>query len=150
MNRNGAANPGGPDAAGGIHRVLAAEAEAVEAIRLCHIEAEGIVSEARRRAAEIAAEQDQRISAIHKEMARNTRREVEAITLEYQRRLAFEGGSNDDGSRLEAVVARLAARLTGGGPERAFVVPEGLPGDARTPADAIAATVPPGNGQGGA
>ncbi len=107
-------DPAGLAVEGAIQQVLDAEEWAMAAVDRSRVEAEGILLEARRRAAELAAESDLNISAIHKEMAKKTRKQVQEITLEYQRRVAFEGSAAGHDVELETAVARLASRLTGG------------------------------------
>lgn len=93
--------------------VLAAERRAQEEIEAAREEAKRIVQEARTKAQEIEDRADARITRAHRDYSADTQAAVDAILME-------EGGNNDliehpDEDLIDTAVARLAARLSGGG-----------------------------------
>jgi hypothetical protein len=96
-----------------FNRVLAAEAEAREALARCRQEAAGRVSAAEREARAIAGRAERRIQAAHRIADRGIARGLAGLAAGDAR---DAGGPGPDSAAVNALVASLAAELTGGTP----------------------------------
>lgn len=105
----------GQPAADAINSVLAAEREANQAIGEAKAEAEHILDAARQRAARILQRADARITFSHQRCSTGVARAIDHQILEHHRRLAELSHRLDlDDAQIDAIVAALAAELTGG------------------------------------
>jgi cell division septum initiation protein DivIVA len=108
----------GQPTADAINSVLAAEREANQAIGEAKSEAERILDAARQRAARILQRADARITYGHLRCSTGVARAIDGQILEHHRRLAELSHRLElDDAQIDAIVAALAAALTGGGPE---------------------------------
>lgn len=109
----------GHPTADAINSVLTAERDANQAVAEARSEAERILDGARQRAARILQRADARITFSHLRCSHGLARAMDAQILAHHRRLAQLSQRLDlDDAQIDAVVAALAAELTGGTPER--------------------------------
>lgn len=108
MDSKAANSPAGQEA---IDRLLRAQQQADVAVAVCREKADALLATARTQSRDIARKADNRIIVIHKQRAKKIKKRVQAL-------IALHRGASCDGvvdrQRLEAAVALLAARLTGG------------------------------------
>lgn len=106
----------GLPAADAINSVLAAEREANQSIAEAKAEAERILDAARQRAARILQHADARITYTHLRCSHGVARAIDAQILEHHRQLAELSHRLElDDAQIDAIVADLAAVLTGAG-----------------------------------
>lgn len=106
----------GQPTADAINSVLAAEREANQAIGEAKAEAERILDAARQRAARILRRADARITFSHQRCSTGVAHAIDIQIQEHHRRLAELSQRLDlDDAQIDAIVASLAAELTGGG-----------------------------------
>ena len=106
-------NPMEPDP---INRVLAEERASRHVMAAAEAEATRILENARQRAARILRHADTRITLVHQRCSQGTARAIDARTLEHHQRLSRISQRLElDDARIDAVVAALAAAMTGGG-----------------------------------
>ncbi len=98
-----------------IGRVLAAEDEARDAVDACRREARMLVAEARAGTRRILQRADRRISALHSHCLLSVGRSVRSLQAETASIPLAPSGETVQDERLDEVVRRLAADLTGGG-----------------------------------
>lgn len=109
----------GQPTADAINSVLAAEREANQAIGEARTEAERILDAARQRAARILQRADARITLSHQRCSMGVARAIDNQIQDHHRQLAELSQRLDlDDARIDAIVAALAAALTGGTSER--------------------------------
>jgi len=96
-----------------IARVLAAERDGREAVDLARRDADALEERARASARALADRTARRIRRIRSAYEARVAAEVAAIDAQAAAHDATEGLSAEDTGRLEAVLARLAAELTG-------------------------------------
>lgn len=109
----------GQPTADAINSVLAAEREANQAIGEARAEAEHILDAARQRAARILQRADARITFSHQRCSHGMARAIDNQIQAHHRQLAELSQRLDlDDTQIDAIVAALAAVLTGGGPDR--------------------------------
>lgn len=108
----------GQPTADAINSVLAAEREANQAIAEAKTEAERILDAARQRAARILQRADARITFSHQRCSLGVARAIDDQIQTHHRQLAELSHRLDlDDAQIGAIVAALAAALTGGGTE---------------------------------
>lgn len=106
----------GHPTADAINSVLAAEREAKQALAEAKAEAERIADAARQRAARILQRADARITFSHLRCSHGVARAIDSQIQDHHRQLAELSQRLDlDDARINAIVAALAAELTGGG-----------------------------------
>lgn len=106
----------GHPAADAINSVLAAEREANQALAEAKAEAERILDAARQRAARILQRADARITFSHLRCSHGVARAIDDQIQDHHRQLAELSQRLDlDDAQIDAIVATLAADLTGGG-----------------------------------
>lgn len=106
----------GHPAVDAINSVLAAEREAGQALAEAKTEAERVADAARQRAARILQRADARITFSHLRCSRGVAWAIDHQIQAHHRQLAELSQRLDlDDTQIDAVVAALAAALTGGG-----------------------------------
>ncbi|HEY9146770.1 MAG TPA: hypothetical protein VIN36_08800 [Thiobacillus sp.] len=104
----------GHPTADAINSVLAAEREANQALAEAKTEAERILDAARQRAARILQRADARITFSHQRCSLGVARAIDNQIQEHHRQLAELSQRLElDDQRIDAIVATLAAVLTG-------------------------------------
>lgn len=96
-----------------MNRVLAAEKDAARAIEQCEHEADAVLQAARQRARRIAGRTDERITLINQRTRQRLQQQLTEAKRQ-ARRAERERAHDGRTARVDEVVARLAARLTGG------------------------------------
>jgi 3-deoxy-D-arabino-heptulosonate 7-phosphate (DAHP) synthase len=97
-----------------INRVLVAERDANRSVTAAGEKAAEGLEAARQRAAHILRHADNRITLIHQRCSQGVARAIDRQVLEHHRRLAELSQRLElDDARIDAVVADLAAALTG-------------------------------------
>ncbi len=115
MTASGSITPNGAaDAA--INRVLEAEQRAREAIARCREEAAQRVTEARLRARRIEERADRRVSKLRAACQQWTAAQAAKLLAEAEELRSCPAIDEVRRARLDEVIRRLAAKLTGGGP----------------------------------
>lgn len=106
----------GHPTADAINSVLAAEREANQALGEARAAAERIADAARQRAARILQRADARITFSHLRCSHGVARAIDTQIQDHHRQLAELSQRLDlDDAQIGAIVAALAAQLTGGG-----------------------------------
>jgi F0F1-type ATP synthase membrane subunit b/b' len=97
-----------------INRVLAAEAQAREAVEACRVRAAAILAEAEERAQQVAARADRSVRLAHRLADASVERALKQL-LAHGPAHADAGLEIGAGGGLEAAVAALADEITGAG-----------------------------------
>lgn len=98
-----------------INRVLAGERDARRAVEKCRLEARSLVTDARAQARHILERADARIGALHAHCVLTADQAVEALRTETEAIPLQPSVSTEQDGRLDEVLRRLAAELSGAG-----------------------------------
>lgn len=101
-----------------IQHVLAAEQASNQAVAAAEKEAARLTETSRQRAAHILRRADHRITLIHQRCSQGVAHAIDDRTLEHHQRLAELSQRLElDDARVDAIVAELAAAMTGDDPQ---------------------------------
>jgi hypothetical protein len=98
-----------------MNTVLEKERRSRERIEQCEREAAALLDRAQRRAREVSERTDKRITALRQRCEETTQGTVTRLLGEVKERSRETPVREDEPSRIEEAVRRLAAKLTGGG-----------------------------------